>query len=266
MASATELTTRSVVVGNDTIAIDADSEIQRMTRRSFATGAVAALTGGSALAWLATRSTIGGIPWPLRSMLQFNERVAQSLFDPNRLAPEFPVQRAVEPRVNGLVGLHSAPNTESWTVQVMGKANQRVPLAAIKNLPAYEMTTELKCVEGWSSVVRWKGVRLADFLAKYGTPSSYVGLATPHDSVNSNGADDRYYVGLDRPSALHPQTLLCYEMNAQPLTEGHGAPLRLVTTLKYGYKCIKRIGVIELSEDRPSDYWAERGYDWYAGH
>jgi DMSO/TMAO reductase YedYZ molybdopterin-dependent catalytic subunit len=266
MASASELATRGVAVGNTIVTIDAESEIQQMTRRSFATGAIAAFAGGSALAWLATRSTIGGIPWPLRSVLQFNEGVAQSLFNSNRLAPEFPVQQAVEPRVNGQVGLHSATDADSWTVQVIGKADQRVPLAAIKALPAYEMTTELKCVEGWSSVVRWKGVRLADFLAKHGSPSSYVGLATPHDAVNSNGTDDRYYVGLDRPSALHPQTLLCYEMNGLPLTEGHGAPLRLVSTVKYGYKCIKRIGVIELSEHRPADYWAERGYDWYAGH
>jgi DMSO/TMAO reductase YedYZ molybdopterin-dependent catalytic subunit len=55
-------------------------------------------------------------------------------------------------------------------------------------------------------------------------------------------------------------------MNGAPLTEGHGAPLRLVSTVKYGYKCIKRIGVVELTEQRPADYWAERGYDWYGGH
>jgi DMSO/TMAO reductase YedYZ molybdopterin-dependent catalytic subunit len=254
------------VVDSATVTMDVDSEIQRLTRRSFATGAIAALAGGSALAWLATRPSIGGIPWPLRRVLQINERVAQSLFDSHRLTPEFPAYRAVEPRVNGRVGLHAATDTQTWTVQVIGKAEQRVPLAAIKKLPAYEMTTELKCVEGWSSVVRWKGVRLADFLAKYGSPSTYVGLATPVEAVDSNGNPDRYYVGLDQPSALHPQTLLCYEMNGQPLTEGHGAPLRLVSTVKYGYKCIKRVGVIELSENRPADYWAERGYDWYAGH
>ena len=108
MASATELATPSLAVGNTTVEIDAERQIQRMTRRSFATGAVTALAGGSALAWLATRSTIGGIPWPLRRVLQFNEGVARSLFDSNRLAPEFPAQRAVEPRVNGQVGLHSA--------------------------------------------------------------------------------------------------------------------------------------------------------------
>jgi len=82
---------------------------------------------------------------------------------------------------------------------------------------------------------------------------------------NSRGREDRYYVGLDRASALHPQTLLCYEMNGQPLTDEHGAPLRLISTVKYGYKCIKRISVIELSDSRTADYWAQRGYDWYAG-
>lgn len=266
MASASELATRSNVVGNATVNIDTESEIQRLTRRSFATGAIAAMAGGSALAWLATRSTIGGIPWPLRRVLQFNEGIAQSLFDSNRLAPEFSAHRAVEPRVNGRVGLHTAVDAESWMVRVVGKTDQRIPLAVIKELPTFEMTTELKCVEGWSSIVRWKGVRLADVLAKYGIPSSFVGLSTPVDAADSNGNAERYYVGLDRPSALHPQTLLCYEMNGEPLTEGHGAPLRLVSTVKYGYKCIKRVGVIELSENRPADYWAERGYDWYAGH
>jgi DMSO/TMAO reductase YedYZ molybdopterin-dependent catalytic subunit len=67
-------------------------------------------------------------------------------------------------------------------------------------------------------------------------------------------------------SALHPQTLLCYEMNGQPLPVEHGGPLRLVTTVKYGIKSIKRIGRITFIDERPPDFWAERGYDWYAGH
>jgi DMSO/TMAO reductase YedYZ molybdopterin-dependent catalytic subunit len=127
------------------------------------------------------------------------------------------------------------------------------------------MTTEFKCVEGWSRIVSWKGVTLADFLAKFGTPSDYVGISTPPDALDSLGEPDVYQVGLDRASAMHPQTLLCYEMNGLPLTPAHGAPLRLVSAVKYGYKSIKRIGVIELSDRRPADYWAQRGYDWYGG-
>ena len=75
-----------------------------------------------------------------------------------------------------------------------------------------------------------------------------------------------YYVGLDIESALHPQTLLCYAMDDRPLSLGHGAPLRLVIPVKYGIKNIKRIGTIRFTDERPADYWAERGYDWYAGH
>jgi len=65
---------------------------------------------------------------------------------------------------------------------------------------------------------------------------------------------------------MHPQTILAYEMNGKPLTPEHGAPLRLVSPLKYGIKQLKRIGAIELTNERPRDYWAEQGYDWYSGH
>jgi DMSO/TMAO reductase YedYZ molybdopterin-dependent catalytic subunit len=77
--------------------------------------------------------------------------------------------------------------------------------------------------------------------------------------------DEEYYVSIDMPGALHPQTLLAYEMNGAPLTAKHGAPLRLVVPVKYGIKNIKQIGRIEYTNSRPDDYWAERGYDWYAG-
>ena len=80
-----------------------------------------------------------------------------------------------------------------------------------------------------------------------------------------NTPDGVYYVSVDMPSALHPQTLLAWEMNGEPLTEEHGAPLRLVIPVKYGIKNIKRIGRIEYTDTRPKDYWEERGYDWYAG-
>jgi DMSO/TMAO reductase YedYZ molybdopterin-dependent catalytic subunit len=146
-------------------------------------------------------------------------------------------------------------------------------LAEIKSLPRVEMVTELKCIEGWSQVVHWAGARLADLIAKHPPETrsgnapdvqnkpedlmEYVGITTP---------DGGYYIGLDMASALHPQTLLCYEMNGEPLTMEHGAPLRLAIPVKYGIKNIKRIGTIRYASQRPADYWAERGYDWYAGH
>ena len=84
----------------------------------------------------------------------------------------------------------------------------------------------------------------------------YVAMLTPNEG---------YYVGLDMASALHPQTLLCYEMNGEPLALEHGAPLRLVIPVKYGIKNLKRIGTITYTDQKPADYWAEQGYDWYAG-
>ena len=123
------------------------------------------------------------------------------------------------------------------------------------------MITELKCIEGWSSIIHWKGPRLADVLTKYqmvdpGAPFN-VGMETP---------DGEYYVGIDGETALHPQTLLAYEKNDHALTQEEGFPLRLATPLKYGIKNIKRVAVIRISKDRPKDYWAERSYDYYAGH
>ena len=64
---------------------------------------------------------------------------------------------------------------------------------------------------------------------------------------------------------LHPQTLLCYEMNGAPLSFDNGAPLRLIIPIKYGIKSLKQIGTIRFADSRLPDYWAERGYDWYAG-
>lgn len=137
-------------------------------------------------------------------------------------------------------------------------------LADLRTLPHVEQTTEFKCIEGWSQVVRWGGVRFADFVKRYepqrnakGRLPRYVALETPNGD---------YYVGLYMSDALHPQTLLCYEINGQPLSMEHGAPLRLVIPLKYGIKHLKQIGRITFTDRRPRDYWAEQGYDWYSGH
>jgi DMSO/TMAO reductase YedYZ molybdopterin-dependent catalytic subunit len=246
-------------------------EARRLTRRSFSVGAAAAVAGLAGWGWLQTRSKEDGIPWPFRRMLSFNEKLSQAYFREGRLSPSFSQDEAAEPRVNGDIGLPHEVEKD-WRLKVAGSGTEEVlTLSSIKYLPRYEMVTELKCIEGWSTVVQWAGARFADFIAQSPQASrsgrrpegkrtdlfDYVSLTTPN-----NG----YYVGLDQASALHRQTLLCYEMNGQPLTAGHGAPLRLVIPLKYGIKNIKCIGSIRFTDRRPEDYWAERGYDWYAGH
>ncbi|MBC8084877.1 MAG: molybdopterin-dependent oxidoreductase, partial [Hymenobacter sp.] len=256
-------------------------EAHRRSRRSFLVGGAAALAGIAGWNWLLNAPDADGVPAPFRRVLDANGNLTNAYFRNTRLAPEFARSRARMPRPNGNAGLHSTLDAAAWRLQVRGFAPQgaaAVPaqqftLADVQALPRIEMTTELKCIEGWSTVVSWTGARLSDFLAKYplatrsgrpagpGNPPAdlapYVSMATP---------DEEYYVGLDIESALHPQTLLCYAMNGQPLTAAHGAPLRLVTPLKYGIKHIKRIGTIAFLDQRPPDYWAARGYDWHAGH
>ncbi len=162
---------------------------------------------------------------------------------------------------------------DSSDTESEGSDTLSLTLSDIKALPRAEVVTELKCIEGWSVVVQWAGARFVDFAAKY-MPATRSGRAPdvlnkPQDLVgyvSIETPDGGYYVGLDMASALHLQTLLCYEMNGKPLTLEHGAPLRLIIPVKYGIKNIKRIGTIRFTDKRPADFWAARGYDWYAGH
>jgi hypothetical protein len=133
----------------------------------------------------------------------------------------------------------------------------------VTSLPHHELVTEFKCIEGWSQVVHWGGYRLADLIEKYppekkpdGLQPKYVYMETP---------DGDYYCGFSLQACMHPQSLLATEMAGRPLAQWHGAPMRLHMPIKYGYKQIKRIGLIAYTDMRPDDYWAKLGYDWYAG-
>jgi DMSO/TMAO reductase YedYZ molybdopterin-dependent catalytic subunit len=247
--------------------------MRKKSRRSFLVMGLGAAAGVAGWEWLTTRPKAGDLSYPLRRTLEFNEKLGESFFKEARLTPTFPREMAREPRLTGDEGLLTAFDPSTWRLQAMGAGGARTfILEDIKRLPRVEMTTEHQCIEGWSAIVNWAGARFGDFATAYdlatrnGTPPDarnrprdlfdYVGLETP---------DGGYYVGMDMPSALHPQTLLCYEMGGEPLSIEHGAPLRLVTTVKYGIKSIKRIGRITFTDERPTDFWAERGYDWYAG-
>lgn len=254
----------------------AEQEMRRLTRRSFTVGGLAALAGLSGWSWLANAAREDGIPWPLRRMLRFNERLAETLGAPLGLAPTFPAARVDAPaRTNGLVGLVDEVDPSAWSVRVEHEGRgsaQSLRLRDLQALPRTEQVTEFKCVEGWSQVMHFGGVRFLDLVNRHGLATRSGRTAdperAPHDLyryVYLATPDEEYYVGLDIASALHPQTLLCDTMNWQPLTREHGAPLRLYLAVKYGYKSLKRIGLIRFQDERPPDYWAGRGYDWYAG-
>ena len=241
----------------------AEEQMRLRTRRSFLTGGVAAAAGISAYAWLKTRDQIGGVPWPQRLVLGGNEKLAHAYLSDARLLPTYSLADVGKLRPNGPFGLEDDVDEDTWRLKVETGAGM-LPLALtldhVQALPKVEMITKFCCIEGWSVVTRWAGARFADFTRKYFPPGQelpeFVFMATP------NGG---YYVGLDTKSALHPQTLLAYEMNGEPLEDEHGAPLRLVIPVKYGVKNIKRIGLIRYTDTRTTDYWYERGYDWFVG-
>lgn len=240
--------------------------------RSLAVGAVWALGLAGCYVWVLTREKEGELPWPLRRTLEFNERLSRAFFDPMRLSPERSPEELEMPRINGDIGMTDPDfDPAKWTLEVQsGPKRFTLTLADIKGaLPHVDTRTDLRCIEGWSAKVGWGGVRLSEFLLKYGLvpadavenpdkyPNLYLRLSTP---------DEEYYVGIDLASAVQPQTLLAYDMNGKPLTLDHGAPLRLAIPTKYGIKNIKRIGYLRVMDERPDDYWAREGYDWYAGH
>jgi hypothetical protein len=210
-----------------------------------------------------TQPKIADRPATIRKVLDFNGNFFSNFLSDEHLAKSYPVSAAVaRVRVNGDVGMANDFDPAGWKLQVIKSPGDTlfVTLDDIKSLPKTDVIFDFKCIEGWSQVTHWAGARFSDFIKKYhlNTQSQmkYVGLATP---------DKKYYVGIDMASMMHPQTILCYEMNGKPLPMNQGYPLRLIIPVKYGIKHLKRIGSIYFSNSRPPDYWYERGYDYFAG-
>lgn len=203
---------------------------------------------------------------PLRKALNKTELFFKRLvFNENHLVKTYPKEMAAKRvRYNSDIGIEAKNKFDpaSWKLQVVKKGGEilQVSIDEIKALPKTEIIYDFKCVEGWDQVQHWAGVKFSDFIKHYQLDDyakmDYVGMETP---------DKGYYVGIDMPSAMHPQTLLAYEVNDKPIPLDHGAPLRLIIPVKYGIKNLKRIGTITFSNTRPHDYWAEQGYDYYSG-
>jgi DMSO/TMAO reductase YedYZ molybdopterin-dependent catalytic subunit len=205
-----------------------------------------------------------GVQKTLRKGLNTDEKIFSSLFSDDRLVKTYPTSEAVKKvRFNGNEGLRTELDSTGWRLNVVKKNGDILSLTLddIKKLPKTDIVFDFKCIEGWSQKTWWGGVKFSDFVNYYHLNDevklNYAGLATP---------DKQYYVGIDMPSMIHPQTLLCYELNGKALPLKEGYPLRLIIPVKYGIKHLKRIGTIYFSNQKPPDFWAERGYDYYAGH
>jgi DMSO/TMAO reductase YedYZ molybdopterin-dependent catalytic subunit len=244
----------------------------------FGAGTLAALAGAGLLLPQDTLSRIGihrnmdspGKEWFLNRALRIDDDVAEALYSGSRRVPTY-TKSQITPLKNNYNGATPDPGyIPGWKLTLNGLASGLSISLDIQNLLArfrvHEQITRLVCVEGWSAIAWWSGLRFDDLLRAY-PPMSQAKWARVESSVNldASGNPDPYFMSLDLATARHPQTLLVTHFNGQPLTVDHGAPLRLLVPVKLGLKNVKAVTGISYAEEEPSDYWAERGYSRYDG-
>jgi len=256
--------------------------LRHRTRRDvllFGMGAIAAAAGSVSLLPQATLKRLGvlhGSPnwpkkeWVLNKALRFDDDLAEALYSKDRLVPTY-AKSQITPLRNNYNGATPDPSyIPEWRLTLDGLSSGLSVSLNIRNLLAFfqvnEQITRLVCVEGWSAIAWWTGLRFDDLMRAY-PPVSQAKWARLESSVNLGpwGNPDPYFVSLDLETARHPQTLLATHLNGKPLTVGHGAPLRLVAPVKLGLKNIKAVTRITYTAEEPADYWAKRGYSRYDG-
>jgi len=263
-------------------AVETDPRILRHQGRRdflvFGAGALAALAGGGLLLPQDTLSRMGmrrrtdssAKEWFLNKALRIDDDVAEALYSANRSVPTYS-KSEITPLKNNYNGSTPDPAYVSgWNLSLGGLASGLSISLDIRSLltrfSMHEQITRLVCVEGWSAIAWWAGLRFDELIRAY-PPLSQAKWARVESSVNldASGNPEPYFMSLDLATARHSQTLLATHFNGQPLTVDHGAPLRLLVPVKLGLKNVKAITKITYSAEEPRDYWAERGYSRYDG-
>jgi DMSO/TMAO reductase YedYZ molybdopterin-dependent catalytic subunit len=255
--------------------------LRRRTRRDvllFGAGAAAALAGGGSLLPQDTLIRLGlhrklnspGKDWLLNRALRIDDDVAETLYSPRRAVPTY-TKSQITPLRNNYNGATPDPGyIPGWHLTLDGLASGVSVALDIRSLTTrfsiHEQITRLVCVEGWSAIAWWAGLRFDDLIRAY-PPMSQAKWVQVESSVNLDvsGNPDRYYVSIDLATGRHAQTLLATHFNGQPLNVEHGAPLRLLVPVKLGLKNVKAITKLTYVAEEPRDYWAERGYSRYDG-
>jgi DMSO/TMAO reductase YedYZ molybdopterin-dependent catalytic subunit len=207
---------------------------------------------------------IPGLREPLlKKGLGFSDWASAKMFRSGHLAPTF-ADSELTPfdkfPINGYDVEDPGVDFAKWNLTVSGAVQKAggYTLAQIRNLPKVTQNTRHVCVEGWDVIGRFGGAPLSDFL-------TMIGADTTARFITVQCADD-YYESLDMATALHPQTLLCYEMYGQPLTREHGAPLRLNIPTKVGYKQAKYLTDLKVTNVLEKiGYWEDQGYSEFYG-
>jgi DMSO/TMAO reductase YedYZ molybdopterin-dependent catalytic subunit len=147
-----------------------------------------------------------------------------------------------------------------WRLEVSGLVRKPLSLTLddLIKLPTIRQKVDHFCVEGWNARAEWSGVRVSE-LAK-------LAQATPDAGyVDFQSFDNDYHESWDIDTALHRQTLVAIAMDGRLLGPGHGAPARVHSPLKLGYKNTKYLTKVVFLPAKNGGYWSDQGYEWYAG-
>jgi DMSO/TMAO reductase YedYZ molybdopterin-dependent catalytic subunit len=216
-------------------------------------------------------------------MNRLTYKAQRLLLSADQLAPEFTAvdirqdqhpNGSTEPDTDDYLALQEK-NFAEYQLEVNGLVERpmRFTLDAMKAMPSRTQITRHDCVEGWSCIAKWQGVPLKQILDQVGVkPEARYVMFHCFDAIEKGlSGEILYYESIDLVDARHPQTILAYAMNDKPLPVENGAPLRVRVERQLGYKMAKYIRRIELISDfskieqGQGSYWADRGYEWYAG-
>jgi DMSO/TMAO reductase YedYZ molybdopterin-dependent catalytic subunit len=237
------------------------SNVPKVTRRVLAASAAAASLGGLAAA-LATSDGMQTKRGFLGLMDAWNERFQGFLLSPSRLSKTEPASALTRPGAFPAYKIAAAvPSAPAgWRLKIGGLVEhaRTFSLADLRRMTRTDVRVRHHCVEGWSAVASWHGVALRDL-------AESVGADPRAPYVEFRSFDEGYWSSWDRASVMHPQTLLAYGMNGEPLAPDYGAPLRLYSAVKLGYKMVKYLTEVNFMPVQTGGYWEDQGYEWFAG-
>jgi len=239
---------------------DAARRLPDPTRRLFlrgglSVGVLAVLTGCDIVDGMSAEDA-------LRAISRFNDRAQALLFSPDRLAPTYPESAITKPfPFNAYYTEDEAPEVDAadFKLALGGLIDNKTPwtLDALYALPQETQITRHVCVEGWSAIGKWTGVRLAEFLRRIGadTTARYVHFTCA----------EGYSTSIDMPTALHPQTQVTFRYDGEILPRKYGFPMKVRMPTKLGFKNPKYVVEMVVTNDYTGGYWENQGYNWFSG-
>jgi len=202
-------------------------------------------------------------------MDRVNGRIEQRLFRPSVLAPQLPPGSETPDDQFPAYKIGSAfpVASASWRLSVGGLVERpRVfSLEDLMRLPRTDIRVRHHCVEGWSAVASWHGVKLRELASVVGASPKARSVEFHSFETDADDASEHYWSAWDGESAMHPQTLIAYGRNGSPLPPAYGGPARLYGAVKLGYKNVKWLDRLIFTPESRGGYWESRGYEWFAG-